>query len=126
MDSIGAPLVQIGHWSDAIRFREGCTGCCASPDTGQQGGADFSAPESLSPAGKQARATTVWQIPMKFFITVLALAGLAAPCAFAQEQAPIVITGSLLPRTLGSEIAASSVLTRADIREHGEAMRSHD
>ena len=56
---------------------------------------------------------------MKFFSIVLAVAGLAAPAAFAQEQAPIVITGSLLPRTLGSEIAATSVLTRADIERSG-------
>ena len=56
---------------------------------------------------------------MKFFSIVLAVAGLAAPAVFAQEQAPIVITGSLLPRTLGSEIAATSVLTRADIERSG-------
>jgi vitamin B12 transporter len=53
----------------------------------------------------------------------LALACLAAsssPLALAQEvQRPVVVTGSLVPRTLGSEIAATSVLTRADLERAG-------
>lgn len=56
---------------------------------------------------------------MKFSSTTLALACLLTPVAFAQSQGPIVITGTLLPRTLGSEIAATSVLTRADIERAG-------
>jgi vitamin B12 transporter len=56
---------------------------------------------------------------MKFFILAVALAGFAAPAPYAQAQSPIVITGTLLPRTLGSEIAATSVLTRTDIERSG-------
>lgn len=49
---------------------------------------------------------------------------LAAACIFtsastAQEQRPIVITGTLLPRSLGSEIAATSVLTRDELERAG-------
>lgn len=56
---------------------------------------------------------------MKFFRIALAFAGLVAPAAFAQEPAPVVITGTLLARTLGSEIAATSVLTRYEIERSG-------
>ena len=64
---------------------------------------------------------------MKIFSTLLVVAGVSASALHsqaqaqdaAQDQAPIVITGSLLPRTLGSEIAATSVLTRADIERDG-------
>jgi vitamin B12 transporter len=56
---------------------------------------------------------------MKFAATAMALTSLVAPADFAHAQTPIVITGTLLPRTLGSEIAATSVLTRADIERNG-------
>ncbi|MDP1693229.1 MAG: TonB-dependent receptor [Burkholderiaceae bacterium] len=60
---------------------------------------------------------------MKIFSTLLAVAGAFAPVAHsqtqAQEQASIVITGTLLPRTLGSEVAATSVLTRAELERSG-------
>ena len=56
---------------------------------------------------------------MKRSSLLLALAGLLAPIAFAQDQRPIIITGTLLPRSLGSEIAATSVLTREDLQRSG-------
>lgn len=56
---------------------------------------------------------------MKLSSLLLALAGLLAPVAFAQDQRPIIITGTLLPRSLGSEIAATSVLTREDLQRSG-------
>lgn len=63
---------------------------------------------------------------MKVFSTLLVVAGLFAPAVHAQSpaqdaQAPasIIITGTLLPRTQGSELAATSVLTRSDIERSG-------
>ena len=56
---------------------------------------------------------------MKLSSLLLALASLLTPVAFAQDQRPIIITGSLLPRSLGSEIAATSVLTREDLERTG-------
>ena len=56
---------------------------------------------------------------MKLSSPLLALACLLTPVAFAQDQRPIVITGTLLPRSLGSEIAATSVLTREDLERTG-------
>jgi len=35
----GAPLVHFGHWSIDLRSGKARTSRCASPDTGQQGGA---------------------------------------------------------------------------------------
>lgn len=56
---------------------------------------------------------------MKFSSLLLALACVVTPVAFAQDQRPIVITGTLLPRSLGSEIAATSALTREDLERTG-------
>jgi vitamin B12 transporter len=56
---------------------------------------------------------------MKLSSLLLDLASLLTPVAFAQDQRPIIITGTLLPRTLGSEIAATSVLTREDLERTG-------
>lgn len=53
----------------------------------------------------------------------LVLAGLAAcvhiPASAQEEARPVVVTGALAPRSLGSEIAATSVLTRADLVRAG-------
>ena len=53
--------------------------------------------------------------------TLLAFACSCAfvPCVFAQDVPTIVVTGTVLPRTLGSEFAATSVLTRDDLQRTG-------
>ncbi len=57
--------------------------------------------------------------------TLLAFACSCAsfPCVFAQDVPTIVVTGTVLPRTLGSEFAATSVLTRDDLQRTGRARR---
>lgn len=54
----------------------------------------------------------------------LVLAGAAAaalpfPAAAQEPPRPVVVTGALAPRTLGSELGAASVLTRADLERAG-------
>jgi vitamin B12 transporter len=52
-------------------------------------------------------------------LLAFACACVAPTAALTQELSSVVITGTLLPRTLGSEIAATSVLTRGDLERAG-------
>ena len=56
---------------------------------------------------------------MKTLNSLLVVAASFTPAVHSQTQAAIVITGTLLPRAVGSEIAATSVLTRVDIERSG-------
>lgn len=52
--------------------------------------------------------------------TSLAAALLCAAAGTAAQETPtVVVTGSVLPRTVGTELAASSVLTRSDLERAG-------
>lgn len=82
-----------------------------------------------APAGKQARAFGPFVHPMKkSFCVARPLWLAAASCVLSSsvsaqtapfELRPVTVTGSGVPRTLGSEIAATSVLTRGDIERAG-------
>lgn len=82
-----------------------------------------------APAGKQARAFASLIHPMKkSFCVARPLWLAAASCVLSStataqtapfELQPVTVTGSGTPRTLGSEIAATSVLTRGDIERSG-------
>src|SRR5690606_38044397 len=116
------------HWKR--RFWEGCLRRSASPDTGQRV-AHRARPGAVwfVPAGKRARASIPLLQPMTSLVrkaqpvaaaSLLCLCVGAAPAQVPPfELEPVTVTGSRTPRTLGSEIAATSVLTRADIETQG-------
>ncbi|HEX6707990.1 MAG TPA: TonB-dependent receptor [Albitalea sp.] len=64
------------------------------------------------------RARPVWLAAASSFLTICTPASSHAQGA-AFELDPVTVTGSGTPRSLGSEIAATSVLTRADIERSG-------
>ncbi|HJV95529.1 MAG TPA: TonB-dependent receptor plug domain-containing protein, partial [Albitalea sp.] len=62
-------------------------------------------------------ARPLWLAASSFVLSLQATPSHAQTTPF--ELQPVTVTGSGLPRTLGSEIAATSVLTRGDIERSG-------